>query len=185
MAAQQTLANVFGSVTIFADQPFAVEDLVEVDGHIGVVEEVGLRTCRIRTLEGTIVTIPNAQLVSQAVENKSPRPAWRYHQNIGLEYGTTGKELRAAMEAIRAILLEHPKVTAENAVRFSDFGGSALELTVVYWVAPPNVSVYLDTISEVNLAIKDVFDREGWAMAFPSMSLYMAEAVQVESRKSA
>jgi len=175
MAAQATLSNVVGSITIFADQPFQVDDLVELGAHRGVVREVGLRTCRIETFEGYMVSVPNAQVVDQAVTNLSPGERWRYSATLGLVYDTTGEQLQQAMALLHGILADHPRIDDDTAVRFTSFGDSALELTFAYWTHAETAGQYLDTLSEVNLAIKAAFDEAGLSMAFPSMSLYVEQ----------
>jgi MscS family membrane protein len=173
MAAQATLSNVVGSITIFADQPFQVDDLVQLGDHRGVVREVGLRTCRIETFEGHVVSVPNASVVDQPVLNLSPGDRWRYAATLGLVYDTTSEQLQEAMGLLRLILTDHPAVDPDVAVRFTAFGDSALELTFAYWVRDPTAGRYLDTLSEINLAIKERFDAAGLSMAFPSVSLYV------------
>jgi MscS family membrane protein len=176
MAAKDTLSNVFGSVTILADRPFQVGDTVKLAGHTGTVEDVGLRTCRIRTLDGTVVTVPNANLVGGVVENVSARPAGKFAGNLGLVYSTHANDLKAAIAAIRALLEAHPKVRKDFAVRFINFGPSSLDIQVVYWVVPP--SDYFDVVAEINMAIKERFDHEGWQFAYPSMTVYRADATE-------
>jgi len=176
MAAQATLSNVFGSISIFADQPFHVDDLVEISGQKGIVTEVGLRTIRMRTFEGNLVTIPNSLVVNQPVINRSPTGQWRYDAKIGLVYGTNAATVRAAMAAIGEILEAHPAILDNYAVRFTAFGESAQELTYAYYMQEPAIGAYLDAISEVNLAIKACFEERGYEMAFPSLSLYVEGA---------
>ncbi|MCB9524303.1 MAG: mechanosensitive ion channel family protein [Myxococcales bacterium] len=174
MAAKDTLANVFGSVTVFADRPFQVDDVVNIKGFTGTIVELGLRTCRLKTFEGTLVTIPNSVLVGGPIENLSKREARKQVATIGLVYGTSSEALEAAIAASKAILAEHPKVRDDFAVRFNNFGGSALELQLIFWVVPPKE--FLDVVNDVNLAIKRKFDAEGWEMAFPTMTIYQAKA---------
>jgi len=175
MAAQATLSNVVGSITIFADQPFQVDDLVQLGDHRGVVREVGLRTCRIETFEGHITSVPNANVVDQAVINLSPADRWRYAATLGLVYDTSTEQLEHAMALLRTILRDHPAIDDDVAVRFTAFGDSALELTFAYWVPDPTMALYLDTLSEVNLTIKRSFDEAELSMAFPSVSLYVEQ----------
>ena len=129
MAAKDTLANVFGSVTIFADQPFQVDDVITVKGHTGTIIDLGLRTCRLRTFEGTLVTIPNSLMVGDCIENLSARTARRFLGNLGLTYATSGDQVEAAIQMVRGILAEHPKVREDFAVRFANFADSALEVS--------------------------------------------------------
>ncbi|MBO85728.1 MAG: hypothetical protein CL927_10240 [Deltaproteobacteria bacterium] len=178
MAAQDTLANVFGSVTIFADRPFQIGDLVEITGNKGVVEEVGLRTSRIRTMEGALITVPNREMAAHAVTNFSTSGRWRYAGSVGLVYDTPAVELRRAVEALAQIVNAHPHVE-DGGARFMEFGDSALGIGFAYFVTEPNAGRYLDAIAEINLSIKERFDAEGWDMAFPSQTVYVAGPVKV------
>jgi MscS family membrane protein len=150
-----------------------VGDTVKMSGHTGVVEEVGLRTCRVRTIEGTLVTVPNANLVGGVVENLSARSARRFAGELGLVYSTTGAELKAAIAAVKEILAANPKVRSDFAVRFMKFADSALVVEVVYWVVPPDD--YLDVVADVNLAIKERFEADGFDLAYPSMTIYRGD----------
>ncbi len=172
MAAQATLSNLLGSVTIFADQPFQADDYIEVSGYQGVVTDVGLRASRLRTVEGYVVNIPNAAVVDQPVINHTIDKRWRHDLKLGLVYDTTHDELCNAMVLLEAILEEHPRVE-EHVVRFTEFGDSALISSVAFFVPDGDMSNFLDTKSEVNLAIKREFDEAGLSMAFPSMSVYL------------
>ncbi len=173
MAAKDTLANIFGSVTVFADRPFHVDDVVTIKGHTGTIVELGLRTCRMRTFDGTIVTLPNSVLVGGPIENLSMREARKQACTIGLTYDTTSETVEAAIAAIREILGAHEKVRDDYAVRFAAFGDSALQLSVVFWVVP--VKDFFDVVSEINLTIKRTFDANGWEMAFPTMTIHQAK----------
>jgi len=178
MAAQDTLANVFGSVTIFADRPFQIGDLVEIAGNRGVVEEVGLRTSRLRTIEGALITVPNREMAAQSVTNFSTSGRWRYAASIGLVYDTPAAELRRAIDALIEIIQAHP-ATEDGGARFMEFGDSALGISFAYFITDPSAGRYLDAIGDINLTIKERFDAEGWDMAFPSQTVYIAGPVQV------
>lgn len=175
MAAQATLSNLLGSVTIFADQPFQVDDYIEVSGFRGVVTEVGLRASRLRTVEGYIVNIPNASVVDQPVVNHTIDGRWRHDLKLGLVYDTDHEQLTRAMELLEQILEEHDGVE-DYVVRFTDFGDSALEISVAFFVPDGDIAVFLDTRSQVNLDIKRAFDEAGLSFAFPSMSVYLEKS---------
>jgi MscS family membrane protein len=182
MAAQATLSNVFGSISIFADQPFQVDDLVQVGPHVGVVFEVGLRTVRMRTLKGQVVTIPNHSVVSNPVVCLSSEGTWRHDGKVGLVYSTSHARLEQAMQAIQQTLAAHPRILDNHTVRFMDFGDSALEIRFAWFLERPEPAAYLNTISDVNLAIKARFDEEGWEMAYPTMTLYHVSASGAQPR---
>ncbi len=170
MAAQATLSNLLGSVTIFADQPFQVDDLITVSDHQGVVTDVGLRAVRVKTFEGYTVTIPNASVVSQPVVNHTVDGQWRHAETIGLTYDTGIDGIEQAIALLRGILDDHPSIH-EAVVRFTAFADSALELTFIYFVDHGSLATFLDIQSDVNLAIKRQFDEAGLDMAFPTITL--------------
>lgn len=177
MAAKDTLSNVFGSLTIFADRPFQLGDNVEINGRFGNVEDVGMRTCRIRTLENTLITVPNKVLVGNLIENFSAHDARRNRFVVGLVYDTSSEDLERAMKALRDILLANDAVRNEDiTVHLQSFGSSALEIMVTYWVT--TVPEFFDVNNAVNLKIKRTFDRENWNMAFPSRTVYLEQAAQ-------
>lgn len=173
MAAQATLSNLLGSVTIFADQPFGVDDLITVGEHTGVVTEVGLRAVRIRTFEGFVVTIPNATVVNHALVNRTIGGRWRHQATLGLVYGTTSEQLELAIRVLREVFDAHPRIEPDHVVRFLAFGDSSLQLTYAFHAQAGPAGAWLDVISEVNLAIKRRFDEAGLQMAFPTMSVHL------------
>jgi MscS family membrane protein len=173
MAAKDTLSNIFGSVTVFADRPFHVDDVVTIKGHTGTIVELGLRTCRMRTFDDTLVTIPNSVLVGGPIENLSLREARKANFTLGLVYETTTEELEAAVAAVKEILAGTEFIRDDFVVRFNAFGDSALEITVIYWVVP--VSEYFGVVDRTNFAIKRAFDANNWSLAFPSTTVYQKQ----------
>ncbi len=176
LAAQDTLANMFGSVTIFTDQPFQVGDLIEVDGHKGVVTEVGLRTCRIRTMAGERVRIPNKDIAAKPVVNHTIDGAWRYEGAVRMTHRASPEQVEQALAALQEIVDGHENTTRAGRVYFRLLGESALELAYVFFVTQPAPHRYRQTLSEVNLAIVQRFAKEGWPLAFPGLSLYVEQA---------
>ena len=116
-------------------------------------------------------------MVGGVIENFSLREARKQVMTLGLVYDTSSDDLDAAIQAVKDILESQELVRDDYAVRFTNFGDSALEMTVIYWVVPP--SAFFDVVHAVNVAIKRRFDDEGWGMAFPSQSLYIESPVQV------
>ena len=173
MAAQDTLANVFGSLTIFADRPFQVEDRVTMGGMTGMVEDVGLRTCRVRLDDGTLVTIPNSALTGNPVSNHTAAGGRRHDGCIGLVYETSSAEIERAIAGLKGVLAAHDNVRDDYFVDLINFGDSALELHFWYWVVP--AGDYWRVVGEVNRGMLKLCEREGWDMAFPSMTIYKAE----------
>ena len=107
LAAKDSIANFFGTLTILFDKPFQVGERVTIDGHDGVVEDVGIRSTRIRTLTGHLVTIPNEKVVNSATENIPKRPGIRWLTNIGITYTTPPAKVERAVQIIESILKDH------------------------------------------------------------------------------
>ena len=177
LAAKDTIANFFGSVTIFADRPFQMGEVVKIGDHKGPVEEVGFRSTRIRTLEGHLVTIPNSLIVSTSVENIGRRPYIRRISNITITYGSGHAKARKAVEIIKEILAGVPEVNTDPdrppRVYFSDFNDWSLNIYMSYWVKPPDYWLYQEVNERVNLEMMKRFEAEQIEFAFPSQTLYV------------
>jgi len=176
LAAQDTIKNFFGSLVIFADHPFQLTDRIKVEGHDGTVEEVGMRSTRIRTLSGHMVTIPNGELANKAIENISSRPYIKRVTNIGVTYDTPPEKVERAMQIIREILdaqndKMHPDFPAR--IHFNNFNDCSLNIQVIYWFAPPEYWEFLDFDSEFNLELLKRFNEEEIEFAFPTQTLYL------------
>jgi MscS family membrane protein len=174
LAAKDSLANMFGSVTIFTDRPFQVGDWVKVSGAEGTVEDVGFRSTRIRTFEKTLVTIPNSQISGSPIENMDARPIRRIKINIGVTYDTSADQMEEALEAIRAILRSHEGVNQDYwLVYFTDFGPSSLDIFVYYFSESKVWAEYLEVRQQVNLAIMRKLADMGLEFAFPTQTIYL------------
>jgi MscS family membrane protein len=174
LAAQKSLENLFGGVTLIGDQPVRVGDFCRFGDRVGTVEDIGLRSTRIRTLERTVVTVPNSEFSSMAIENFAKRDRFWFHPTLGLRYETTPEQLRYVLVEVRKLLYAHPKVSAEPArVRFLGFGSSSLDLEVFAYVLARDFDEYLEVSEDLNLRIMDVVAAAGTGFAFPSQTLYV------------
>jgi len=177
LAAKDTIANFFGSVTIFADRPFQMGELVKIGEHRGPVEEVGFRSTRIRTLEGHLVTIPNSVITNSTVENIGRRPFIRRISNITITYGSGHKKAKRAVEVIKEVLADVPEVNTDPdrppRVYFSDFNDWSLNIYMSYWVKPADYWLYHQVNERVNLELMKRFEAEQIEFAFPSQTLYL------------
>ena len=177
LAAKDTIANFFGSVTIFADRPFQMGEVVKIGEHKGPVEEVGFRSTRVRTLEGHLVTIPNSLIVNTSVENIGRRPYIRRTSNITITYDSGHSKAKRAVEIIREILADVPEVNVDPdrppRVYFSDFNDWSLNIYMSYWVKPPDYWLYQEVNERVNLEMMKRFEAEQIEFAFPSQTLYV------------
>lgn len=177
LAAQDTLSNLFGAVAIFADKPFRVGDRVQLDTIDGTVEVIGLRSTRVRNLDGFIVTIPNKNMASANIINVSKRPNIKTVMNIGVTYDTPAKQIERAMQIIEEIYRPHPR-TADLLVGFNKFESSSLNILVVHWWNSTNYNEYLRGFQMLNLELKRRFDAEQISFAFPSQTVYLRQDSQ-------
>jgi MscS family membrane protein len=177
LAAKDTIANFFGSITIFADRPFQIGELVQIGEHRGPVEEVGFRSTRIRTLQGHLVTIPNSVITNSTVENISRRPFIRRRSNITITYGSGHTKAKKAVEIIKEVLAGVPEVNTDPErlprIYFSDFNDWSLNIYMSYWVKPADYWMYHAVNERVNLEIMKRFEAEQIEFAFPTQTLYV------------
>jgi len=172
LAAQDTLSNIFGSVAIFADRPFVVGERIIFDQHDGIVEGIGLRSTKIRTLAGTLVSIPNSLVAKSAVDNIGRRPTIRNLYTITVTYDTSYEKLQAALQNLRHIFKNHPS-TDDFWVYFKEFGSHSLNILVIHWCKYTKYQEFLEATEELNLEIKRRFEQEGIEFAFPTQTLYL------------
>lgn len=176
LAAKDLLANLFGSVTIFADRPFHMGDRIKLGGFDGMVEEVGFRTTRIRTLDGNLVTVPNSVMVNEAVENISRRPSIKRVLEIGVTYDTPPAKLQRGVEIVEEMLEARKDSFPEDyppRVYFSDFNASSLGIIVYYWFTPPDWWEYMAFNHGFNSELLRRFNEEGIEFAFPTQTVYV------------
>lgn len=170
MAARDTVSNVFGGFTIFTDRPFAIHDRITVDGYDGVVTEIGIRSTRLRTLAGRIVTIPNATFTDSAVENISAEPSRKVSMTLGLTYDTPPEGMERGMEILRRIAAADEDLEEDVLVAFSGFGDWSMNLLFIYYIKKG--ADILATQTRVNLAILRELSAAGLEFAFPTQTLY-------------
>lgn len=177
LAAKETIANFFGSLTIFTDRPFQIDELIDIEGNMGVVEDVGFRSTRIRTLEGHLVTVPNSVVTNTVVKNIGRRPFIRRTSNITITYDSGHAKTHRAVEIIKEILAQVPEVNTDPEkpprVYFSDFNDSSLNIYMSYWVRPADYWLYHQVNERVNFEIMKRFEAEKTDFAFPSRTLYI------------
>ncbi len=174
LAAQDLLANMFGGIAILTDKPFKLGDRIKVDGNDGFIKEIGLRTTRMMTLDGTMIVIPNSVIAHSTLENISKEKARKVKVTIGLTYDTPNKKLEQAKKIIADVIKENPDTLDESLVSFYNFGDSALEILVIYWIK--NFDNLLGARDRVNFEIKKRFEKAKIEMAFPTQTVYVKKA---------
>jgi len=169
MAAKDTVSNFFGGVTIFVDKPFKLRDRIKVGGHDGTVVEIGIRTTRLQTLEGRIITIPNTFFTASMVENVSLEPSRKVVTNLGLTYDTKPEELALALKILQQINQENPSTEEKILASFNQFGDFSLNLLFIYYIKA-GADIF-QTQTDINLAILTQFNQHNLAFAFPTQTL--------------
>ncbi|MEW6470384.1 MAG: mechanosensitive ion channel family protein, partial [Bacteroidota bacterium] len=174
LAAKESLENLIGSFTIFLDKPFVVGDLVQVGPITGTVERIGFRSTRIRTLEKSIVTVPNKKMVEAELDNLTKRTHRRVRFAFRISYNTPPESVRKIVTELQAFFEYHPHIdTHESRVRFYDLGESAINIMVEYYVIGNEADMLLDIREEVNFKIMEIVHKNGSAFAYPATSVFV------------
>lgn len=175
LAAQDTLKNVFGSLAVLADKPYVVGERIVVKGHDGFVEEIGLRSTRMRLLDGNQAIIPNETMAQVDVLNIGRRPHIRQISNIGIHIDTPSEKAREAVEAVRGIMKNHEGMQPDFPPRIylNKFEVGWLNIFMVYWYHPPDFWAFNEFNSKTNLKIMEEFARRGIKLAKPARTQYV------------
>jgi len=172
LAAQDTVANLFGAVAIFLDKPFHMGDRIKVEGVEGVVETIGLRSTSIRNPDGHHVTIPNKLMGNAIITNITRRPTIKTEMNLGLTYDTPAEKVKRATMLLEEIFNQNPR-TSELLISFNKFADSSLNLFVVHVWNGTDAKQHFAEMQELNLQIKARFDAEKIEFAFPTQTVYL------------
>jgi MscS family membrane protein len=185
LAAQKSLENLIGGVTIYADRPLRVGDFCRFGDRLGTVEEVGLRSTRVRTLDRTLVSIPNADFSGMPLENFSVRDKIWFHPRIGLRYETSPDQIRYILVEIRKMLYSHPRVDPDPArIRFVNFGAYSLDLDIFAYVKTTDYGEYLEVAEDLNLRIMEIVAEAGSSFAFPSQTTYIENGTALNEARA-
>ncbi len=174
LAAQSTLENFIGGIILFADQPVRVGDECNFGSRRGTVEDVGLRSVKIRTLDRTVVTVPNADFAKMQLENLSERDKILIREKICLQYGTPGDRLRNVLSGIESMLREHPRIGEDRIrVRFMGFGEHYQEVEVFAYALTDQQSEFFEIREDVLLKVMQIVDDAGTRLALPTEIHYI------------
>ena len=172
LAAQDTVKNVFGGFTILLDSTFRIGDRVKIGEIDGIVEDIGIRSTKIRNFDKRVITLPNYKIVDDAVMNISAAPQLRVISNLSIAYDTTPAQMQHALDILKNIALENEAVNDEGILAtFDDFGDFALKIRFCYFVK--DASDTLETPSLVNFEILKRFNEAGIEFAFPTQTVHV------------
>ena len=184
LAAKDTLANFFGSITIFADKPFKIGDWVKVAGVEGTVEEVGFRTTRIRTFYNSVISVPNATISTTEIDNLGMRKYRRFKTMLNLTYSTTPEQMEAFVEGIKAIVKANKQFRQDYyEVHFNEMGSHSLDVLVYVFFDVPDWSSELQQRHNFLLEILRLAKEVGVEFAFPTQTVHVDSFYQDEPRK--
>jgi MscS family membrane protein len=173
LAAKETLENLFGSFTIFLDKPFIVGDMVRVGDIQGHVETIGLRSTRIRTVDKSLVTVPNKKMVDAELDNITQRSMWRCRQVVSLIYKTTAADLKIIISQVLQFLDNHPNIRNGSTVNFDNLGPSSIDILIVYFVLTSEADVFQAIKEEVNFHMMEIVRSNNSDFAYPTTSVYL------------
>ncbi len=175
LAAQNTVSNIFGGVTIIFDRPFTIGDRVRLGGYDGYVEHIGMRTVHLRTLSGTLVSIPNSTITDSMVENVTREPSRKVTITLGLVYETTHEQMQQAMDILRQIVADRQDILMPNShITFDEFADFSLNINFIFFIRKGKDT--FTSKSDVNMEILKRFGEAGLSFAFPSHTLYFDPA---------
>lgn len=177
-AAQNTIANIFGAISIVVDKIFKIGDFIDVGGKRGTVEDVGFRSTKLRSLDGTLWNLPNRVVADAAIENISQRKNIKFAFTLSLVYSTTPEQMQQALDILKEVLGSYPGFDQKNApakFSFTAFNASSLDIGVIVWFNTRDFMEAQRMKQEVNLMILERFNAAGLSFAYPSMTNYIVE----------
>jgi MscS family membrane protein len=175
--AQKTIENLFGSVSLAADQPFRVGDFVKIEDFTGNVERIGMRSTQIRTMDRTLISLPNGKLADMRIEDFASRDRIRFAATVGLVYGTTEEQVRRVVGGIEAMLRANPRVWPDTVVaKLAAFSPSSLDVEVLCWFQTSDFGEFRDLRQEALLGIMRIVEEAGTGFAFPTQTVHVVES---------
>lgn len=183
-AAQKTIENLFGAVAIAGDHPFRVGDYIKIDEVTGTVEDVGLRSTRVRTQQRTVVTIPNSAVSGAKIVNYGARDRFLYNPTITLAYDSTADQLRFIIDELKKMLLSDPRIYGgEQRVRFTSFSPSSLDVEICGWIMAADWYASTGIAEELNFRVMEIVQQAGTSFALPAQMVYLRQCSGPDPRQ--
>lgn len=175
LAAQDTIANIFGSVVVATDQPFRIGETVTIGSHTGTVEDIGLRSTKIRKTDRSLVTVPNRTVANESIVNLSRFTARRVEQVLGVTYDAKAEQLDGLVADLRRLIENEPAVHAPDThVYFRDFSASSMDIWIVYVIKDADFVKHMQVRQRLNLAFMRAVEARGLSFAFPTQTVHVA-----------
>ncbi|MCB0066805.1 MAG: mechanosensitive ion channel, partial [Caldilineaceae bacterium] len=175
LAVQNILGDILCSVSIMLDKPFEVGDFIVVDDKLGNVEKIGIKTTRVRSLQGEEIVFPNTDLVGSRIQNFKRMKERRIVSVLGVTYETPADKVEAIPGMITEVFGALDEARLDRA-HFKSFGPSSLDYEIVYYVASGDYNLYMDLQQRLNLALLRRFQSEGIEFAYPTQTIHLAQA---------
>jgi MscS family membrane protein len=176
LGAQKLVENLIGSLTLIADRPVRIGDFCRFGTTLGTVEEIGIRSTRIRTLDRTVLTVPNGEFSSLHIENYSHRDRFWFHPTLHLRYETTPEQMRRVLQALREMLAAHPKIEYDSArVRLIGLAAYSVDVEIFAYARTSDNNEFLAIQEELLLNCMQIVEDCGTGFAFPSRMLYLGQ----------
>jgi MscS family membrane protein len=180
LALQKPMEDVFGAITLYTQQPVRVGDFCRIGTVTGTIEEIGLRTTRVRTLADTVIAVPNARLASEPIDNISARDKVLYNPILRLRYDTTPEQLRQILDGIRDLFATHERVLKDgHRVRFNEIADDALLVEAYAYIDTTVWTEYLQLAEELNIRILEIVAQAGTSLSLPARSLHIEQSADV------
>jgi MscS family membrane protein len=173
MAAKDTIANIFGSLTVVIDRPFGIGDWVKINDVEGVVEDLGFRSTKIRTFYNSLISVPNALLLTSSIDNLGARSSRRISIRLGIAYNTPPSKIETFCSEIRQLIQHHPNTAPRYHVYFNQFASSSLEIMVYFFVTAPDWETELSIRHDLFISFLNCAASLGVSFAFPTQTLYL------------
>jgi MscS family membrane protein len=175
LAAQDTIANLFGSVVVAIDQPFKLGEVIRIGDNVGAVEDIGLRSTKLRLLDRSLIVMPNKMVASESIINLSRFTGRRVEQVIGLTYDADAGQMQEIVEEFRRLILAEGEVDPASVIcYFRDFSATSLDLWLVFNVRDPDFHRHMALRQRLNLAFMRAVEARGLSFAFPTQTVHVA-----------
>jgi MscS family membrane protein len=185
LGAQKLFENLIGGVTLVADRPVRIGDFCRFGTALGTVENIGIRSTRIRTLDRTVLTVPNGDFSAMKIENFTSRDRFWFHPTLNLRYETSPEQVRYLLQELRAMLHAHPRVSNEPArVRFIALGAYSIDLEIFAYVYANSYDEFLEVQEDLLLRCMEIVNKSGTGFAFPSQTLYVSRDDGIDAERA-